>query len=82
MLPSFSAKLLARHRPPCVLVDDRLDAAAPTLLYADPESVVRCDDAKGIAVALGQIEAGRKMGCFPAYFAELCSKAAKRSSRT
>lgn len=64
----LSAKLLAMHRPPFVLVEDRLDAAAPALLYADPESVVRCDDTKGIAAALGQIEAGLTRGLHAAGF--------------
>ncbi|WP_244548596.1 hypothetical protein [Bosea vaviloviae] len=56
------------HRPPCVLVEDHLDAAAPALLYADPESVVRCDDARDVAAALGQIEAGLARGLHAAGF--------------
>lgn len=64
----FDALGLPRPAGPFVLVEDRLDRAAPARLYAGPAEIVRCDDPDSVAEALARIEAGRAQALHAAGF--------------
>ncbi len=55
-------------RRPFVLREDRLDPAAPALLYRDPVDIVRADDPAEIDTALRRLDAGRRRGFHAAGF--------------
>lgn len=67
MPPALSDLLTAQQ--PFVLLEDRLDAAAPATLYANPVEIIRCDDAADVEDAFERIEAGLARGLHAAgYF--------------
>ncbi len=49
-------------QPPCVLLEDRVNAGAAGLLYARPSAIVRCDDARDVEAAFRVIEQGLAFG--------------------
>ncbi len=65
---------LAKLASPFVLLEDRLNRAAPAHLYADPTAIIRCDRAEDLNDAFDRLEAGLAKGLHAAgFFAyELC----------
>ena len=63
-----AASVLSRLRAPFVLLEDRLDRAAPARLYRDPLEVVRCDDPQDAEAAIARVEAAVAGGLHAAGF--------------
>jgi para-aminobenzoate synthetase/4-amino-4-deoxychorismate lyase len=65
---TFTADDLAGLARPFVLLEDRLDPAAPARLFQHPLDVVRCDAADEVAAAFERIEVGLALGLHAAGF--------------
>ena len=64
----MTPNLIGEIAPPFVLLEDRLDPAAPARLFEGPMEVVRCEAAEDVASAFERIQAGLDRGWHAAGF--------------